>query len=96
VSAASTSVDPEDEVARLRAANERLQQRLAMLELRLTSESTASLPSPHPPALPASVPAGLQGAPGLAWKRGASSNNAINEPPPLPPWAKGIAMRNGR
>ena len=55
-----------------------------MLELRLTSESTASLPSPHPPALPASVPAGLQGAPGLAWKRGASSNNAINVRHPLP------------
>ena len=41
-----------------------------MLELRLNSESTASLPSPHPPPLPASVPP--------QWKRGASSNHSVN------------------
>lgn len=51
------------QVTQLKAANERLQQRLAMLELRLNSESTASMPSPHPPALPPRV---------------ASSNHSIN------------------
>ena len=90
-----------------------------MLELRLNSESTASLPSPHPPPLPASVPP--------QWKRGASSNHSVNVraavhplthfcnppsaqvspiiltlsppaqvPPPKPPWAQELALRNGR
>jgi len=51
------------QVTQLKAANERLQQRLTMLELRLNSESTTSLPSPHPPPLPPRV---------------ASSNHSIN------------------